>query len=289
MRTKTFQSILAAIPSAAPGSITGGLSSFGPAVDNITVFSDYPARSLAGNFTKVPLLIGNADYEAGLFAASAALANVTYPPVFWTEFDLSVFTCPAAYRANISINAGVPTWRYRWFGDFPNLRLTSVPDSGAYHGSELAVLFGNFPSATGVPTTTPAEASIGDYVRGAWAAFSKDPINGLNTYGWPKYNPSGDTLVRLAYNNVTGTNLAMPVLYDGACATKLAVNVTANSTASATATVSGMSGGTSSSASATGTSSSASPSSSASSGRSRVGSLGFILVGLVALALACLF
>lgn len=276
MRTKTAAQILNTIPPAAPGSVTGGLGNFGPAVDDITVFSDYDARSAAGNLIKVPLLTGNCDYEAGLFATDAALANVTYPPIFWTEFDLSVFTCPAAERSNISIAAGVPTWRYRYFGDFPNLRLTSVPDSGAWHASELPLVFGNYPNATGgVPASTPAELGIGDYMRGAWAAFAKDPVNGLNSYqgGWPKYSPSGNTLIRLAYNNVTGTNLAMPILYDGACPVKFAYNRTSNSTASATASSTGVA--TSSSSSATSTTSSH-------SSGSRVSSSGFVFVALLA-------
>jgi cholinesterase len=281
MRTKTSAEILNAIPPAAAGAVAGGLGAFAPAVDDITVFSDYDARSAAGNFIKVPLLTGNCDYEAGLFATTAALANVTYPPIFWTEFDLSVFTCPAAERANISIAAGVPTWRYRWFGDFPNLRLTSVPDSGAWHASELPVLFGNYPNATGgVPASTDAELSIGSYIRGAWAAFAKDPVKGLNSYqgGWPEYSPSGNTLIRLAYNNLTGTNLAMPLLYDGACPTKFAYNGTSNSTASATASSTGEA--TSSSSSATSTTSAQS------SGR-RVSSSGFVLVAV--LVFVCLF
>lgn len=282
MRTKTAAQILNAIPPTPPGSITGGLSDFGPTVDNITVFSDYDARSAAGNFIKVPLLTGNCDYEAGLFATDAALANVTYSPVFWTVFDLSVFTCPASERANISIAAGVPTWRYRYFGDFPNLRLTSVPDSGAWHSSELPLVFGNYPNATGgVPASTAAELSIGDYMRGAWAAFAKDPVNGLTSYqgGWPMYNPAGNTLIRLAYNNVTGTNLAMPILYDGACHTTFAYNGTSNSTASATA---------SSTRAATSSSSSATSTTSVQSNGSRISSGGFMLVAVFGLVVPLL-
>lgn len=280
MRTKTPAQIYSAIPPAKAGAITGGLGSFGPAVDEVTVFSDYDTRSATGNFIKVPLLAGNADYEAGLFAATAALANVTYPPIFWTEFDLSVFTCPASVRTNISLAAGVPTWRYRWFGDFPNLRLTSVPDSGAWHASELPVLFGNYPNATGgVPVSTDAELSIGNYIRGAWAAFAKDPVKGLNSYqgGWPQYSPTGNTLIRLAYNNLTGTNLALPIIYDGACPTKFAYNGTNNGTASGTSSSTGA---------ATSSSSSATSTTSAQSGGNKVSSGGFIILAL--LTLLCL-
>lgn len=54
-------------------------------------------------------------------------------------------------------------------------------------------------------------------MRGAWAAFAKDPQKGLTTYGWPSYNPSQDTLIRLAYENITGTNVINPYRYDADC------------------------------------------------------------------------
>jgi cholinesterase len=239
MRTKSTDSILKAIPQTQ--SKFALLSSFSPAVDNITVFSDYPARSAAGNFIKAPLLSGNTDYEAGLFATIAALSNVTYPREFWDAFNLRIFTCPAGLRANISISAGVPTWRYRYFGDFPNLRLTSAPESGAWHVSELPILFDNTPKPGGsIPADTDAEISIGSYMRGAWVAFAKDPANGLKNYqgGWPIYDPSASTLVRLAYNNITGTNLGMPSIYDTDCGMTFSYNGTSVGSGNATTTVS---------------------------------------------------
>lgn len=217
MRTMNFTSILAAIPPPTGSAI--GSSYFGPTIDDVVVFSDYPARSAAGNFIKKPLLLGNNDYEAGLFVAIALFSNQTYPVSFWDDFDLSVFSCPSAVRANISVANRVPTWRYRWFGAFPNTRLTIFPDSGAWHASELPVLLGNPIAGPGIPPSTDAEIDIGDYVRGAWAAFAKDPTDGLRSYrgGWPVYNPMDKTLIRLAYENKTGTNLAFPLLYDAAC------------------------------------------------------------------------
>lgn len=92
------------------------------------------------------------------------------------------------------------------------------------------MLFNNVPFGAGVPPSTDAEVQIGDYIRGAWAAFAKDPINGLTSYqdGWPMYDPSGETLIRLGFNNQTGTNLAMGDMYDGACAGVVSVSVGGN-------------------------------------------------------------
>jgi cholinesterase len=217
MRTKNTSSILAAIPPPTGSAI--GSSYFGPTVDDIVVFSDYPTRSASGNFIQKPLLIGNTDYEAGLFATIALYSNLTYPASFWNNFDLSVFSCPTAIRANISVANGVPTWRYRWFGAFPDTRLTIFPDSGAWHGSELTVLLNNLITGPGIPPSTDAEIDIGNYIRGAWTAFAKDSQDGLRSYrgGWPVYDPKDKTLIRLAYENMTGTNAAFPLLYDAAC------------------------------------------------------------------------
>jgi cholinesterase len=240
MRSKSYQSVLAAIPSSGNSAFSSSPNSFAPSIDNVTVFSDYPSLSRSGNFSKIPVLIGNADYEAGLFATIAALSNQSYPQSFWTAFNLRVFTCPTAVRANISIQNSVPTWRYRWFGSFPNTRLTSFPDSGAWHASELPVLFDTLPVGSGIPATTNEEAAIGKYLRGAWAAFAKDPKEGLKGYGggWPLYEPGKETLVRLGYQNKTGTNLGDINLYDGQCNSTFEVNGTGTVTGGGTSTTS---------------------------------------------------
>jgi carboxylesterase type B len=221
VRTKSYTSIIAALPAAG----TTGSNGIGPTIDNVVVFSDYLNRSAAGDFIKRPLLIDNTNHEAGLFRAVTALEGVAsyFPDAYWDAFDLDLFECPAAARANISIAARLPTWRYRWFGEFPNTIITTVPDSGAWHASELPILFNIPPSGAGIPANTAAEIAIGTYLRRAWATFAKDPFNGLKTYsggngtGWPEYLPGGETLVRLAYQNQTGPNLALSELYDAPC------------------------------------------------------------------------
>lgn len=92
------------------------------------------------------------------------------------------YTCPARTRANASIATNNPTWRYRFFGVFPNINMSSE--------------------------------------GGSQAAFAKDPINGLAIYdgGWPSYNPAKVSLIRFVYDNLAGTNLGFPLLYDACCA-----------------------------------------------------------------------
>ena len=72
-------------------------------------------------------------------------------------------------------------------------------------------------SLSSSPPATAEQVSIGNYMRGAWAAFAKDPQEGLTNYGWPVYNTSQDSLVRLGFENKTGPNLINPYRYDADC------------------------------------------------------------------------
>lgn len=102
---------------------------FSPTVDEELVFSNYAERKPIS----APVLIGNTDFETGLFRLLAP----TLPVTFWPLMNDIAFDCPAALRAAVSVQHGNPTWRYRWFGDFPNLVLSTVPYSGSWHASDV--------------------------------------------------------------------------------------------------------------------------------------------------------
>lgn len=190
---------------------------FVPTIDNITVFSDYKTRN---NFSKIPILIGNNDNELGitqaLATANTGVNTTTTASASTADEEDTFFTCPVAHRANISIANNLPIWRYHWFGSFPNTQLLTDVDSGAWHGSELGVLFGTNQAA--VPNT-PEENAVGALLRGIWAAFAKDPYSGLDGYmgGVPRYDPGGNTLIRLGLNNSVGLNLVVGNAYDANC------------------------------------------------------------------------
>ena len=216
MRTKPFDQILAA--TASPPGVASLLGQFGPTVDDDLVFSDYAARAAAGQFTHRPYLTGNNDYEAGLFKILAAEAGIRLPAIDWAIYDLVTFSCPAADAALARSSHGIPTWRYRYYADFPNLRLTRNPSSGAWHGAEMYAVWQTAASSTSEPDT-PAERSISRYLAGAWAAFAKDPVSALERapFSWPRYETNGDSLIRLAFENETRASFVDPVTYDLAC------------------------------------------------------------------------
>lgn len=129
MMSKDATEIAAKLPANAVADSDNGLP-FGPAVDEKLVFSNYTGRkSIAA-----PVLVGNTDFEAGLFRLLAP----EVPEDVWPFVNARAFVCPAAVRAAESVLQGNPTWRYRWFGDFPNLELTTNPPSGAWHSSEVS-------------------------------------------------------------------------------------------------------------------------------------------------------
>lgn len=216
MRTKSFQQILNA--TASPPGIASLVGEFVPTADNKVVFSNYTARAAAGQFTRRPYFTGNNDYEAGLFKLIAAAAGLQVSIPEWAISNLFTYSCPTSNAALARFVHGVPTWRYRYFGDFPNLRLTVNPDSGAWHGVEINTVWQTAVDASGEADTAP-EASISRYLSRAWATFAKNPVAGLSSapYSWPRYNPNGNTLIRLAYNNETEASYVYPVTYDLAC------------------------------------------------------------------------
>jgi hypothetical protein len=211
-----FTSFIKAIANSTTASVINR-ASFGPTIDEKVVFSDYTARSLAGKFIQAPVLIGVTDYEGGLFQLIAEIAGTPLPDAIWSGVFQNAFNCGAALRASISLYHGLKVWRYRWFGTYPNTDLSTTRNYGAYHASELPIIFGIPPYGEGVPENTPGEIEMMKYMTGAWAAFAKDPVAGLTSYGWPTYQPAGQTLARLAFGNSTGVSLVKGTFYDGAC------------------------------------------------------------------------
>jgi carboxylesterase type B len=130
MLGKSAAEILAGVEAEDSGAFSTNGLTFGPVVDGVRVFSDYAARRPA----KGGYLIGNADNEAGLYRVSSP----DQPEQVWQGLNAAAFSCPAAGRVLRSLAVGNPTWRYRWFGDFPNLVLTTKPPSGSWHTSDVS-------------------------------------------------------------------------------------------------------------------------------------------------------
>jgi cholinesterase len=192
MRKKPFKDILAA--SYNPNPLSAILGDFGPTPDNKVVFTQnqYKQRQLARQFIKKPYLTGSNHYEAGLFRLFAQATNVTIPDIDWCLFDLAIFTCPAARSALGRALALVPSYRYRYYGQFSNTRLTKTPNSGAWHGSEIPLIFGTVKESTLVANSA-VQTQLGKYLQTTWAAFAKNPRRAFTKlpHTFPIFNDLG--------------------------------------------------------------------------------------------------
>lgn len=116
--------------------------SFGIVIDEKLVFSDYTAHTPVA----LPLLVGHNDFEPGL---KRALSEVTVSSDVYAQQQEDIFQCPVATRAQVGASNGNPTWRYRYFGVFPNTILSNNPPSGAYHTCEVSIPPKSTPSPNG--------------------------------------------------------------------------------------------------------------------------------------------
>jgi carboxylesterase type B len=103
----------------------------------------------------------------------------------------TAITCGTRDAARVRQAAKVKVWRYRYFGEWPNLFLAR--GAGAYYGSEVSMVFGTSEYYTG-KNDTVEQREMSEYMRGAWSAFAKDPEKGLTTLGWPVFDENSKSL-----------------------------------------------------------------------------------------------
>ncbi|KAK4991545.1 hypothetical protein LTR50_001739 [Elasticomyces elasticus] len=139
--------------------------SFVPVYDNKTAFSNTTDRALRGLLAKIPGMLGsNANEGAGFVAftpngpGAAALHAITQ----------RVIACPVALEVSNRVLVGLPTYRYQYAGNFSNV--SPVGWMGAYHSSELPLLFGTH-YEYGPGLSTPFEYDVSHAMEGASSVF----------------------------------------------------------------------------------------------------------------------
>jgi cholinesterase len=219
MRTKSMEDVLRA--SKVDNPLQAVLGHFGPTVDEKVVFSDYKERAAAGKFIQKPYMNGNNDYEAGLFVLIGGAAKIKILNQTWPVFNAATFTCPVLRAVQARTKAGLTTYRYRYFGDYPNTRLQPSTNFGAWHTAEIPQIFMTTESVTGFPNT-PSEAKLSSFMQKTWAAFAKDPLSLQKApFNLPAYanDDFKKTLIGFgAYENVSYALLS-PIDYDMYCET----------------------------------------------------------------------
>ncbi|KAM5459009.1 hypothetical protein McanCB49686_001883 [Microsporum canis] len=161
---------------------------FQPGPDGELVFDDYDTLASQGKFTQVPMILGHGDRESSFYNISAWARGTVLTDDQWAQFVTEVFGCPTMKEADYRTQHKVPVWRYRYFADWDNTRL--FPNSGAYHGVDLHMIFGNSRGVTGDPES-PEQTVLKRFMQKAWATFAANPWTGLNNHGWPVYKKNG--------------------------------------------------------------------------------------------------
>lgn len=95
---------------------------------------------------------------------------------------LATFFCPATESARLRQQTDRATYRYVYAGNWTNL--SPAPWLGAFHSSELPMLFGTHLNFRGESTELEYETSHA--MQDAWAAFARDGARGLEEMGCPK-------------------------------------------------------------------------------------------------------
>lgn len=151
-------------------------------VDNKYVFANYTERYLNGQIAQLPKIIGTTAREASALVPYP-IHNSSAGPSEQLIYSQTLSTVCAAYNTSLLRGqVGLPTYRYEWAGNFSNI--APVSWLGAYHYSDLYMLFGTYLIAPGEITNLEVETSeqMQDYLFD----FVNEPSS-LPQNGWPEY------------------------------------------------------------------------------------------------------
>jgi acetylcholinesterase len=157
---------------------------FTPIVDEDVVFSNYTERYQAGQVAKRPVILSNTANEYSSLAPYP-VNNLTAGPnpqavLKGTLNTVCGISNSSLYRNELDISV----YRYVYGGNFSNIN--PLWWMGAYHASDLAMMFGTYGIRAGASSQLEIEtsAAMQDHVL----AFVKDPVNGPRTVGWMPYD-----------------------------------------------------------------------------------------------------
>jgi len=158
---------------------------------------------------------------------SPSLVRALYPELSDPQIMAAVmreilFRCPVKLWSDSFVSSGLKSvYRYTYGAVFPDLQ--PIPSRGAWHGSELPILFGTYNRST----ATAAEIELSKSLQRAFANFVKNPVNTPPAPIWAAYEPgfvgiaSVPTLAEIAYQGNVGFDdfiePAQPISKDGPC------------------------------------------------------------------------
>lgn len=136
-----------------------------------------------------------------------------------------IFKCPAMEAAHAHLYASdAPVYRYLFSATFPNTQQSkaiaelNIMDIGAYHSSEIPIVFGTYGVYDSVAPSTDDERALSKVMQRYWANFAKDPQN-PDLEGWNKVSHShiNDMVCFGCEGHETGLKSMSELEIDGDC------------------------------------------------------------------------
>jgi para-nitrobenzyl esterase len=208
LRGKTPEELMDALNATSEGAL--GFASIGPNIDGYVIPENPPVMFAAGEQASVPLLIGTNANEGAYFAPDLTLEQyrmfasfiygaygdevlALYPaqteeeikPAFAMLLTEMLFAAPSKFAAASMADVDAPAYLYK-FTQMPKDPL--LESMGAYHGYEVAFVFGNERDGAGED-----DAALSEAMMTYWTNFAAtgDP-NGAGEPEWPEYTLQTD-------------------------------------------------------------------------------------------------
>jgi carboxylesterase type B len=137
--------------------------------------------------------------------------------------------CQVALEVKNRNRGNLPTYRYRYAGNFSNV--SPLPWFGAYHSSELPLVFGTHYEYGGPSTSFEWDVSYA--MEALWLSFAEDPTQGpvrlaigdvaanltnSSYFAWPQSQQCSSDMLFFANNN-EAMQLVSSESIDGSCFT----------------------------------------------------------------------
>lgn len=158
--------------------------------------------------SRQPMIIGSNTNEGAGFVSythdgpgAPALATAT-----------KIISCPVNKEVKNRNLGDLPTYRYQYAGNFSNI--SPLPWFGAYHSSELPLLFGTHDEYRSRSTKFEWEVSYA--MEALWLSFAEDPTRGPSRvafgdaaanpnkeshFAWPEFYQGGKDMLLIAKDN----------------------------------------------------------------------------------------
>ncbi|KAK9312627.1 Alpha/Beta hydrolase protein [Lipomyces starkeyi] len=181
MRNISSTDIIAFLASYQDSQVCPALS-FVAIPDEVVVFSNYTQRMIDGQFSTAPAIFGSNELD-GVSLVSLPADPYTMGPNMTAAEDtlLDIIFCPDMTTADLRTKAGRTTFRYQYQGNFTNI--SPLFWMGAYHSSELPMIFGTSGDFRG--PATEFEKATSRMMQDLWLAFANDPLHGVEKLNWP--------------------------------------------------------------------------------------------------------